>query len=167
MTTTKKSRKGVGGRPSAYKPEFALAAKKLCKMGATDADLAEAFGVSEQTINSWKKKYPEFLESIKEKNYSDDEVVRSLFMRATGKGTIPDSDIRVIDGEVVITPLVKHFPPDVTACIFWLQNRQKDKWKPRKQAEDHGDEGEAPPVSITFQVKPPVSEVKITKGEGK
>jgi hypothetical protein len=23
----------------------------------------------------------------------------------------------------------KHYPPDVTACIFWLKNRQPEKWR--------------------------------------
>ena len=41
-----------GGRPSSYKPEYAKMARHLCKLGATDADLAEAFGVSVVTIDN-------------------------------------------------------------------------------------------------------------------
>ncbi len=36
-----------GGRPTAYKPEFCDIARKMCELGATDDDLAEAIGVSE------------------------------------------------------------------------------------------------------------------------
>ena len=45
------------GRPTDYKPEYAEQAAKLCALGATDNDLADFFGVSEQTIYTWRKKY--------------------------------------------------------------------------------------------------------------
>ena len=49
------------GRPSSFRPEFAEQAFKLCLLGATDADLADFFHVSEQTVNAWKKAHPDFL----------------------------------------------------------------------------------------------------------
>ena len=60
----KSASKGVG-RPTAFKPEFADQAAKLCRLGVIDADLADFFDVSEVTINAWKKAHPEFLKSIK------------------------------------------------------------------------------------------------------
>lgn len=53
------------GRKSEYRIEYADQALKLCLLGATDKELAEFFSVSEQTLNKWKKDYPEFLESLK------------------------------------------------------------------------------------------------------
>lgn len=53
------------GRKSEYRIEFSDQALKLCLLGATDKELAEFFSVSEQTLNKWKKDYPEFLESLK------------------------------------------------------------------------------------------------------
>lgn len=53
------------GRKSSYKEEYANQALKLCLLGAIDKELAEFFGVSEQTLNKWKKDFPEFLESLK------------------------------------------------------------------------------------------------------
>ena len=38
-------------------------------------------------------------------------------------------DIKVVDGIIVKTKLIKHYPPDSTAMIFWLKNRQKEKWR--------------------------------------
>jgi hypothetical protein len=35
------------GRPSSYKPEYVKMAKQAAKLGATDADLARLFGVSD------------------------------------------------------------------------------------------------------------------------
>lgn len=55
------------GRKSEYRIEYADQALKLCLLGATDKELAEFFSVSEQTLNKWKKDYPEFLESLKKK----------------------------------------------------------------------------------------------------
>ena len=155
------------GRPSAYKEDYAKQALVLCELGATDVDLARAFGVSEKTINTWKKKHPDFLQSLKGKQSADDMVKMSLFKRATGQFSIPDSDIRVIDGTVVITPLEKHFPPDVTACIFWLQNRDKENWKPRKAAEEFDEDNTAPPMSVHYDVKAPVGDVKVIHGKDK
>ena len=59
---TEKKKKG---RKSEYRIEFSDQALKLCLLGATDKELAEFFSVSEQTLNKWKKDYPEFLESLK------------------------------------------------------------------------------------------------------
>jgi hypothetical protein len=29
----------------------------------------------------------------------------------------------------VIVPYIQHVPPDVTACIFWLKNRDPEHWR--------------------------------------
>lgn len=129
------------GRPSSYKPEFANLAEKMCKLGATDAELADAFCVSEQTVNSWKTAHPEFLESLKSgKAKADAEVASSLFHRATGYSH-PEDDIRVVDHEIVITPTIKHYPPDTTAAIFWLKNRRPKEWRETKAVELTGAKG--------------------------
>jgi hypothetical protein len=66
MVATSSIDPGVG-RPSSYKPEFAKMVRHLCKLGATDADLADAFEVSVVTIDNWKIRYPQFLGSLKGK----------------------------------------------------------------------------------------------------
>ncbi len=53
------------GRPTRYKAEYTEQAFKLCLLGATDANLADFFEVSEKTINTWKDAHPEFLQSLK------------------------------------------------------------------------------------------------------
>lgn len=123
------------GRPSKYKPEYAEQARKICEhFAATDKNLADFFEVTVQTINSWKVQFPEFLESLKNgKEPADDRVERSLFQRAVGYSQEED-DIRTVStgngcSEIVITPTIKHYPPDTTACIFWLKNRRPDQWR--------------------------------------
>jgi hypothetical protein len=106
-------------------------ARHLCKLGATDADLAAAFEVSIPTIDTWKAKHPDFLGSLRAgKAAADARVERSLYMRANGysydavKIFMPAGARRPI-----YAPYVEHVPPDVTACIFWLKNRKSHEWR--------------------------------------
>ena len=142
-------------RPTKYQEAYAEQARKLCLLGCTDAELADFFEVSEATINNWKLEYPEFLESIKKgKAVADAEVSDRLYQRAMGF-VAPDIDIRVIENRIVETPLEKYSPPDTTAAIFWLKNRQKDKWRDKVDHELTGKDGgaiqiETSPMSTLF-----------------
>nr|WP_274537699.1 DUF2824 family protein [Escherichia coli] len=60
----------------------------------------------------------------------------------------PDIDIRVIENRIVETPLEKYYPPDTTAAIFWLKNRQKDKWRDKVDHELTGKDGGA--IGLAF-----------------
>lgn len=125
--------KHAGGRPTKYKPEYAEQARKLCLLGHTDVELAQFFEVSEDTINEWKKTYEEFSESIKKgKEFADVDVAESLYHRALGYSH-PEVDIKIYAGEIIKTPIIKHYPPDTTAAIFWLKNRQKGKWRDKQE----------------------------------
>lgn len=126
------------GRPSKFKPEYCIQAYKLCLLGSTDKDLADFFEVVESTINEWKHSFPEFSESIKKGKVQADAVVaKSLFHRAKGYSH-PEIDIRVCDKDIVQTPITKHYPPDTTACIFWLKNRQPEKWRDKQEIAHSG-----------------------------
>lgn len=117
------------GRPSKYRPEFAEQAEKLCKLGATDADLADFFGVNTTTIWRWQSQFPEFCNALKvAKEEADARVERSLYQRATGY-TFSSEKVFQFQGKVVRTPVVEHCPPDTTAMIFWLKNRKPDEWR--------------------------------------
>lgn len=117
------------GRPSKYKPEFPQQAMKLCKLGATDRELADFFQVTESTLNLWKSEHPEFSESLKRgKAESDARVEQSLYRRALGYSH-DAVKIMTVGNEVQQVPYVEHYPPDTTACIFWLKNRQPDQWR--------------------------------------
>jgi len=128
-------------RPTIYRVSFNVQAEKLAKLGATDKELADFFECDERTINRWKKDYPKFCQSIKKgKEIADAEVADKLFKRATGYEH-PDVDIKVVRGKIKQTKLTKHYPPDTVAAIFWLKNRQKEKWRD-KQEIDHTSKGE-------------------------
>ena len=135
-----KKKKGPGGRPTSYKAEYDRQAEVATAKGFTDKDLGKLFGVKEQTINNWKNDFPQFFESLKKgKEIADSKVVRSLYERANGYSH-PDVHISNFQGQVTITPIIKHYAPDVTACIFWLKNRDPANWRDRQEHElDVGD----------------------------
>ena len=117
------------GRPSKFDPLKCEQAEKLCKLGATDKELADFFHVSESTLNEWKISFREFSESLtRGKEIADSEVASKLYHRATGYEH-PEVHVSNYQGEITLTPLVKHYAPDTTACIFWLKNRRKDLWR--------------------------------------
>lgn len=148
--------KNSAGRPTKYKDEYAKQAYKLCLLGATDKDLAMFFEVVEDTINEWKNVHDEFSVSIKKgKVLADAVIAKALFHRAKGYSH-PDVDIRVIDKEIVETEVIKHYPPDTTAAIFWLKNRQPQSWRD-KQEIDHTSGGNEF-KRFTLNVKPDTTE---------
>lgn len=125
-------------RPTKYKEEYAEQAAKLCKLGATDAQLADFFGVAVSTVALWKVQHKAFSDAIKvPKAEADARVEQSLYRRATGY-ECDETDIRVVNGTIVETPLRKHYPPDPTAMIFWLKNRQPDAWRDKTETEHSG-----------------------------
>lgn len=129
------------GRPTKYDPAFAKQAAKLCRMGATDADLADFFEVSLSSIEKWAAIYPEFLRARKVgKAEADERVKRSLYQRAVG---YQHDAVKffTVEGEVVREDYVERYPPDTAACIFWLKNRDKQNWKEKHEVE-HGVTGE-------------------------
>lgn len=142
------------GQPEKYKPEFVRVAKKMSELGAVDEEIAEAIGVSVRTLFRWKAKYPDFCQAIKTaKAPADDRVSMSLYHRAVGYSH-PDSDIKVINGEIVITEITKHYPPDTTACIFWLTNRRPDLWRKNADNRDSDDEEKLSAIEIVRASRP-------------
>lgn len=128
-------------RPTKYKSEFAEQARKYCLLGAIDKDLAVFFEVDELTINRWKDAHPEFCKALKEgKDEADAKVADRLFNRALGYSH-PEDKIFNNNGIPMVVPTMKHYPPDTTACIFWLKNRQKDQWRDKQDHELTGKDG--------------------------
>jgi hypothetical protein len=120
----------VTGRPSKYKPELIPIVKKMCELGATVPDIAEALEVAESSIRLWATQHEGFSAALRiGREPADDKVEVALYHRAIGYSH-PDTDIRVIDGQIVQTQITKHYPPDTKAALAWLYNRRPDNWKP-------------------------------------
>jgi hypothetical protein len=121
-------------RPSGLTQERIKQAEKLCRLGATVMEIADFFEVGRRTVFRWRAESAAFASAMKlGKEGPDDRVEQSLFARAIGYEH-EEVDIRVIDGVVVQTPIIKHYPPEPVACIFWLKNRRPEQWRDRQPA---------------------------------
>jgi hypothetical protein len=128
-----------GGRPSKYRPEFADQARKLCLLGATDAELADFFEVCETTINNWKNDHPGFLESIRAgKVKADAEVADSLYRRATGEHVQLEKLVKKDDGSYEAIRYKSFIPGDPNAAFKWLLNRRGQDWREKQDVHISG-----------------------------
>ena len=126
----------------------------MAAMGATNEEIAEAMGISKRTILRWAKDHESFGKALAEgKGVSDAKVVRSLYQRATGYEYTETKKTVEYDKEGNIKPVKveetkKFVPPDVTAQIFWLKNRQRQTWQDRPQDYLQGGGDNDPEVTI-------------------
>ncbi len=121
------------GRPTTYRTEYVRQAEKLCKLGATDHEIAEFFGIHEATLYRWKHQHPDFCEAIKVgKGPANERVVSSLYRRAIGY-SYDAVKLFFDDGKVIEHEVVEHVPPNVTAGIFWLKNREPETWRDKRE----------------------------------
>lgn len=134
--------KNIGGRPTKYDPKFNEQAYKLCLLGATDVELADFFEVTEPTICHWKAQYPEFLISLRDgKQVADAVIASKLFHRAKGYEHV-ETITATFQGKITDTmDVIKHYPPDTTAAIFWLKNRKPEVWRDKQEVEHTGPNG--------------------------
>jgi hypothetical protein len=122
------------GRPTKYKPEFVAQAEKLCRLGATDLELADFFEVDVRTIYRWKAEHDEFCQALKAgKDVADERVERSLYAKAIGY-QFDAVKIMQYEGVPMTVPYREHVPPDTTACIFWLKNRRAEQWRDKVES---------------------------------
>jgi hypothetical protein len=127
--------KNPNGRPTKYKREFEELAYNYALLGVTDKELSVFFEVNVDTIHEWKKKHKKFSDALKKgKEVADAKVAQSLYHRALGYDHAEDK-IMQFAGDPIIIPTIKYYPPDTTACIFWLKNRQKDKWREKQEVD--------------------------------
>lgn len=137
MTKTKKL-----GRPTLFKEEYIDLGRKFSLLGATDVQMAEFFEVHIDTLMEWKKVHPSFSEALKAgKIQADAEIANRLFWRARGYSH-PETHVSSYQGQVCLTELTRHYPPDTVACIFWLKNRRPDLWR------DKGEEAANTAITI-------------------
>jgi hypothetical protein len=139
------------GRPTLFNDDLQEKILKMAELGLTDKQVAYICGVTYQTVNNWKIAHPDFFDSLKiSKELADMHVEQSLYQKA--KGGLKTTEIHDgIDatGNVINKTVVRELAPDNTAMIFWLKNRQPNKWREKQEVEhtvseikiDKSDEG--------------------------
>lgn len=118
----------------------------------TDAEMAKEMHISPSTYYEWLKKYPEMSEAVTRARTGADaravneRVERSLLETALGgvrvlkkpmklKTTSFDSRGRRVESErLVYADEEIYVPPNVKAQIFWLTNREPERWRNRVEA---------------------------------
>lgn len=138
------TKKDDRGRPSKYNEKLHCQIARLGVMaGLTEKEISAEIGVSESTLNLWKKEHPSFSEALKDSRIGNlQELEKSVFRRAMGFHYRAQKPMTVGVGvgfsEIQIAEYKEYCPPNVTAAIFYL----KRNW-PEKYGDKLGEEGEA------------------------
>lgn len=128
------------GVKSKYRPEYAAFAAEMCRLGATDVEVARGLGISLSCLWRWQGEHETFFRAFLEgKDYCDDRVERALYHRAVGY-SYPDLNISTYEGRPVVVPYIKHVIPDVGAASRWLKSRRKEKWGETQEISLKGDD---------------------------
>lgn len=129
------------GRPIwKYNPQYAVIAGAMLSKGATIAELAAAFGVSNNTIWKWRQTHEDFDRAFGELGSAfDDRIERTLAERAMGY-TYESVKVFNHKGIPVIVPVLEHCPPELAAIKMWLSARRPEKWRIKDEIEISGDE---------------------------
>lgn len=111
-----------------YRPEYDAMAAEMAALGGTDIEIARALGRSLSTIWGWQSRHESFFRAcILGKDLPKKRVEKAMYARAVGY-TYPELDIRVVNGTIVATPILKHLPPDVTAGFRYLEAHDRETY---------------------------------------
>ena len=106
----------------------------MARNGLTQQQIADNLGISIDTLIENKKKYSEFNNALKKgKEVIDFEVENALLKRALGY----EYEEKTYENGILTKKVKKQVPPDTTAQIFWLKNRQVKKWRDKVEIADN------------------------------
>ncbi len=118
-----------------FRAEILQQAHELGLSGATEFEIAEELGIAVRTLRLWKARDPGFAKALQTgKDIADGLVEASLYHKARGY-SFHSEKIFHHEGVITRVPVVEHVPPDTTAMIFWLKNRQRDRWRDKLDVE--------------------------------
>jgi hypothetical protein len=127
----------------------------MSRSGLTGEEIAAELGISKKTLYTWKKTHQEVDEALSRgRDWFDATVETRLYQNATGFKTTAKHQEFAIDpttGERTLvseTVNVNEHPPNTTAQIFWLKNRQPTKWRDKHEVDLSAD------ISIGLPPKP-------------
>ena len=65
---------GKVGQPTKYKPEILQKTKELVELGLNYQDVCDSLGISYETFCQWRKKYPEYSDTVRIANAKVKEI---------------------------------------------------------------------------------------------
>lgn len=135
-----------------YEPNYHnTLAKYMARCGLTDEEMAKELGVGIRTFYRWKKTYPEFCQALKEnKGFVDALVEDSLLKKAIGY-EIEEVEVTASkDGKNSRIKKTKKWIHDTTAAIFWLKNRQPDRWRDTQNISHEGEITSTKKIDLSY-----------------
>jgi hypothetical protein len=106
-------------------------------------DLADMFEVDPATIADWIANFPDFAAALKQgREIADATAAERLFQRAIGFSHEVEKVVQS-GGKPVTVKYTEHYPPDTTALIYWLKNRQRGWWRDKPEPESDTGSNEA------------------------
>lgn len=123
-----------------FKPEELEQIYMLAEAGHTEEFIRAFYKISRRKWYALKQSDPAFVAEFKKwKERADEKVEKALYERAIGYSH-PDLVVKVDkDGCVHKVPTWKHYPPDPTACVFWLKNRRPKDWRDKVEHDVSGE----------------------------
>jgi hypothetical protein len=120
----------------------------MSRSGLSDKEMAAELKIHKRTLDGWKNKYPAVKQALRAgKDWFDASAEQKLFQTTMGYKT---TDVSINykyyynkkTGEAIIDPdtgktmkkpvgethVTKEIPPNITSLIFWLKNRQPERW---------------------------------------
>lgn len=123
------------------KPENLTLLEGWARDGFTNREIAKKMRIDESTFYDYLKNFPDISKAIKKgKEVIDYEVEAQVIKSIKGFVETYDQQTVTKDGDVIDYQESKYIPPNMTAAIFWLKNRQPEKWNKKAVVEDPGDD---------------------------
>lgn len=103
------------------------------RKGLSNDQIAENMGIDRATLYRWADKYSDFCDVLKRtKEITVYEVEDAMFKAAKGYYVEETKTVTNKDGKTLrIETNKKWIPPNTTAQIFYLKNKDPDNWRER------------------------------------
>lgn len=135
------------GRKTRYNKEILKTIIECAEKGWINKEICKKIGINTKTLYMWLNPESSFYkkeldDALKEAKKIPDQIVeQKLFKRACGYKYKEVTKERALNPKtnefepVVTKEVVKEFPPDPTSMIFWLKNRDPQRWRDVRQFE--------------------------------
>jgi len=117
--------------------------RKLAEDGYSDEEIARKVGLDAAEFDLWQHRHKKLRDAIElGRREADFSVVEAVYKRATGYNvaTKKTHKLKRVDFDPVTGKKIREYeelavaddeeyvPPDLRASIFWLKNRQPERW---------------------------------------
>lgn len=142
----------------------------MARDGYTIGDIAKRFGLSRSTMEKLRRRYAKIDRAISSsRELVDYKVENAILKAALG---YRETEVKVTEeirhGKVVSTfrETYRHtVPPNVKAGVFWLTNRNHEKWKKNRDNVFDASSEEQVSITISRAGAPAPKEIEPTKNE--